>query len=506
MRNHKLLYQSSYDRGLEWLLKMWPDIKAKYKDATLDVAYGWTTFDALTAGNPERQEWKRAMVELLKQDGITEHGRIGKEELRKLRQECGILSYPSHFFEIFCIGVVEAQLEGCVPVTTSLGALPETVECGVLVDGDISDEYTRKDYLEALLSLMGDEKRRHELGEKGKEWAKKFDWVKIAHKWSDEFDVKDKRTKLTVYTPTIRKGFWNLMANNLSMQTYKNFEWIIVDDFPEDRSKLAKEYADKYTLDIKYVRGKPRKVQRKYGLCNANNTVLDYATGEVLVFLQDFILIPEDGLEQIAILHKKNPDCLLALPDMYFSSKVPVNKESEDWFNGETDVIGEFIRQNIRIQNLGLRFTENPMDFEQNYGAIPVKIAKELGGWHDWYDFGLGWDNTSIAYRALMAGYKILLDETNVAICIDHWPFLKGAKENGGMERARRLNDPIYLFETQMLKSKKLPLKRTQEIDDQIDCEYEVPKDISDDDMVRWVQANAENLVIQWLSKYNKGF
>lgn len=440
---------------------------------------------------------------MMQQPGITDHGRIGKAELKKLRQECGILAYPSHFFEIFCIGVVEAQLDGCVPVTTSLGALPETVQYGVMVDGDISDESTKDAYKEALLDLMGDEGRRHKLAEQGKEWAKKFDWKQIAHKWSDEFDVKDKRTKLTVYTPTIRKGFWNLMAQNLSVQTYKNFEWVIVDDFPEDRSKIAKEYATKYQLDIKYLRGKKRAVKRKYGLCNANNTVLENATGEVLVFLQDFILIPEDGLEQIAILHNKNPDCLLALPDMYVKSSVLIDKDSEDWFHGETDVVGEFIRQNIRIKNEGLRFTENPMDFEQNYGAIPVKIAKELGGWWEFYDFGLGWDNTSIAYRALKAGYKILLDETNIAICIDHWETLKGKNENGGMERARRLNDPIYIFETNMITAKKLPLKRTQEIDDKIVLEYDVPTNISDDDMVKWIRENQIKIASEWISQYS---
>ena len=165
--------------------------------------------------------------------------------------------------------------------------------------------------------------------------------------------------------------------------------------------------------------------------------------------------------------------------------------------------MGEFIRQNIRIQNLGLRFTENPMDFEQNYGAIPVKIAKELGGWWEFYDFGLGWDNTSIAYRALKAGYKILLDETNIAICIDHWETLKGKDENGGMERARRLNDPIYIFETNMITSRKLPLKRTQEIDDKIILEYDVPQNISDDDMVKWIRENQIRIATEWISKYS---
>lgn len=500
MKNHKLLYQSSYDRGLEWLLIMWPEIKKKYKDATLSIAYGWDTFDALTANNPERQEWKREMLEMMKQDGVKEFGRIGKKELQALREECGILAYPSHFYEIFCIGAVEAQLDGCVPVTTNIGALTETVKHGVVVSGDISKPEVRNAYLDALLGLMGDEKKHKELSGKGKEWAKRFDWKNVAHSWSDEFDTKDKRTKLTIYTPTIRRGWWNIMAHNLSNQTYKNFEWVIVDDYPQDRSNIARQYADKYHLDIRYMRGKKRAIKRTYGLCNANNTVLEAATGEVIVFLQDYILIPEDGLEQIAILHRKNPDCLLALPDVYVKPKVTPDTNSEDWFNGETDVVGEFIRKNIRLQNLGLRFTENPMDFEQNYGAIPTKIARELGGWWEFLDEGLGWDNTDMAWRAMQKGYKILLDETNVAVCIDHWEALAGTKEHG-LGRERRLNDPRYYWMQSKVKLGELPLVRTQEIDDTIDLQYTIPDSVPVGDEVKWLQENMRNIVMSWMPK-----
>lgn len=506
MRNHKLCYLSSYDRGLEHLLIMWPEIKKKYKDATLDICYGWDTFDAMLANNAERQQWKSMMVTYMTQPDITHHGRIGKAELTKLRQSCGILAYPSNFYEIFCITVIEAQLDGCVPVTTGIGALAETNETGIIVSGDINEEGTQQEYLKELLALMGDEDRRKKMSVKGMEWAKKFSWEKIAKLWSDEFQTKDESVKLSLYIPTIRKGWWNIMCDNMSKQTYKNFEVIVVDDYPEDRSAIAKEYADKYKLDIKYLRGKPRKVKRTYGLCNANNTALDACTGEVMVFLQDFILMPLDGLEQIATLYRREPNALQGLPDMYFYSKYEPDTTKEDWFDGKTDVMGQYIRQNVRIANLGLRPTSSPMDYEQNYGAIPVKIARELGGWWEFYDFGLGFDNTSIGYRALKAGYKIIIDETNVAVCIDHFSILNKTAQNGGMERARRLNDPIYYFETDMIDDGKLPIKRTQEIDDQIDLSYEVPKEVTDDKMNDWILENRERLCDEFKRKYYEGF
>lgn len=506
MRQHKLLYSSSYDRGLNVLLKLWPEIIKKYPDTELNIAYGWEIFDSVTANNPERQDWKARMQRLMEQPGIIHHGRLGKEDLKKLRQECGILAYCSDFTEIFCISAFEAQADGCVPITTNVAALGEFSEGRVIVKGDIYDNSVREEYLKQLLNLMGDKKLWESKQKSGIDVASEFSWDIIAKSWAKTFTENKQDIKVSIITPTNRKGFWNIMANNLAKQSYQNFEWIIVDDYPEDRKHLAEAYAAGHNLDIKYLRGKDRATKRRYGLVNANNTGLQAATGELLVILQDFILIEDNAIEQLVDLHRRNPNAILAPVDRYYKPKIKPDIESEDWFNGELDVIGDFIWQNPRITNQGLRESQNPFEFEQNYGAIPKKIADALGGWYEFYDFGLGYDNTSMAFRALTAGYKLIVDETNIATCIDHWEALKGSTELGGMDRARRLNDPIFLFEMQMIKDGKLPLKRTENIDNQISLEYKVPENITDDEMVKWIRENSENIARRWLKEYDKKF
>ena len=74
MKQHKLFYGSSYDRGLDILLLMWSDIKKKYPDAELHIAYGWDLFDKAALNNKERMEWKADIVELMKQPGVHHHG------------------------------------------------------------------------------------------------------------------------------------------------------------------------------------------------------------------------------------------------------------------------------------------------------------------------------------------------------------------------------------------------------------------------------------------------
>lgn len=498
MRNHKLIYASSPDRGLDVLLNMWPDIKAKFPDATLDVAYGWKVFDMVAANNPERMAWKEKIMEQMKQPGITDHGRIGKKELKELRQKCGIWAYPTYFTEINCITALEMQRDGVVPVTMTLAALKETVGAGVKVEGDIEEQ--GPEYLKQLLDLMEDEGKWRKEQQKGIEFTKGYDWSKIAMMWVEGLVQSPQLTKVSIITPTNRRGFWNIMADNISKQTYKNLEWVIIDDYKDNREQIAKDYAKKYGIEIKYYRGKPRKTKRHFGLVNANNTGLFVARGELLVILQDFILMPEDGVEQLVALYKINPNALIAPVDEYYAPKIKPDTESEDWFNGELDVKGEFMRRNARVLNQGVRESTNPFEFEQNYCAIPKAIAQDLGGWYEFYDEGLGFDNTEIAYRAILSGYKLLVDDTNICVCIDHWNTLEGTVEHG-LGRERRLSDPRYIWEMQMIEDGKLPLKRTQEIDDKIELLYEMPKEVPTEDAVKWVRENTEGIVTKWMEE-----
>lgn len=187
MKQHKLFWGSSYDRGIQHILKMWSKIKEKFPDATLDICYGWGLFAQRFAGNPERMTWMENMNKLMEQDGITNHGKVGREELAKIRNGCGIWVYPTDFNEINCMTALECQVSGVVPCVINKAALQETVGSGIKVDGDIYDPDTREEYLKQLLALMGDEKRWKEEQLKGVEFAKKFTWLNLAQEWIKEF-------------------------------------------------------------------------------------------------------------------------------------------------------------------------------------------------------------------------------------------------------------------------------------------------------------------------------
>lgn len=187
MRNHKLCYLSSYDRGLQHLLIMWPKIKAKYPDATLDICYGWDLFVKGYQNNPERMMWKERMDKMMSVDGITHHGRVSKEELNKITSQCGIWSYPTDFDETNCITALNCQRLGCVPCVIEKAALSETVGSGIKIKGDIFDMDTREEYLNSLLDLMGNETKWLEESKKGIEFSKSYTWEKLANDWTQYF-------------------------------------------------------------------------------------------------------------------------------------------------------------------------------------------------------------------------------------------------------------------------------------------------------------------------------
>jgi glycosyltransferase involved in cell wall biosynthesis len=166
---------------------MWPEIKKELPNATLSCCYGWELFLKGYANNPSMMKWKEQMDEMMKQEGITHHGRVSKDKLDEITASCDLWVYPTHFEETNCITALRSQSLGCVPVTMELAALQDTVFSGVKIDGDITDPEVQKLFIKELVSLAKDEKRFKEEKEKAIEGSKKYAWENIAKEWETHF-------------------------------------------------------------------------------------------------------------------------------------------------------------------------------------------------------------------------------------------------------------------------------------------------------------------------------
>lgn len=187
--NNRVIYTSSYDRGLEHLLGMWADVKKEVPEATLSCYYGWQLFEKFYKDNPASMMWMNKMNKLMEQDGVTDHGRVPQPELAEEYKKSGIWAYSTHFGEINCISAIKAQAYGCEPVVVNYAALKETVQFGRKVEGDIYDQETKDEFkkqlIEALKNPMSEEKRQEMM----KKTVEKYEWSKIADQWSAEFKL-----------------------------------------------------------------------------------------------------------------------------------------------------------------------------------------------------------------------------------------------------------------------------------------------------------------------------
>ena len=180
---YKLIYASSYDRGLHYMLLWgWPIIKKEIPEATLDIYYGWNLFDAVHRNNPERMMWKKEMVHLMSQKGVSELGRVGQKELLKAKADASIHYYATNFEEIDCISVRESALVGCVPIMTDYAALKEKTY-GLRMKGNPNSMKTHQEIAKEIVHLIKSGEIEN-LREEGKKKAFKENWGEVARQWT----------------------------------------------------------------------------------------------------------------------------------------------------------------------------------------------------------------------------------------------------------------------------------------------------------------------------------
>lgn len=94
----------------------------------------------------------------------------------------------------------------------------------------------------------------------------------------------------TVFTPTYNRAHTlNGVYESLCAQTFKDFEWVIVDDGSSDNTdNVVGEWVSEGLIDIKYIK------QDNQGKHVAHNTAVDNANGNLfLVFDSDDKCVPE---------------------------------------------------------------------------------------------------------------------------------------------------------------------------------------------------------------------
>ena len=167
------IYSSAADRGLYRLLSMWPEVRLKMPNATLNVfCPGYS--------QPDVEEWP---------EGVTYHGTVSQEELHEWQEKSEYWLHPTDYEETYCITALEMQYAGVIPVTTKVAALEEVVgKRGYLLDPNETNEK----FIDIITELKSSTGLKNVFINKGYQWAKQqswnlriLDWIKLLKEYEN---------------------------------------------------------------------------------------------------------------------------------------------------------------------------------------------------------------------------------------------------------------------------------------------------------------------------------
>ncbi len=196
----RMIWASSHDRGLHWLLQMFEEVRQVVPEAHLRVFYNFA--GAINLG---RKPWKRpeslqdlimnelrerSIITLQELDRLNGKGvevfeSISRERICSEMGTTSILSYPCDpvaYTETFGVTVLEACACGAVPVLCYADAFDElwsSVTPGV----PAPLTFHRNEYVAKLIHILKDESTRLDYSNKVREYAKAFDWDILVEKF-----------------------------------------------------------------------------------------------------------------------------------------------------------------------------------------------------------------------------------------------------------------------------------------------------------------------------------
>lgn len=186
---------------------------------------------------------------------------------------------------------------------------------------------------------------------------------------------------------------WSI--ESLKNQTFKDFEYIIVDGYYNERKDLMKGLMEKYSFQNPYIHipDKPSRWRGKRpSISNARNTAIIYAKGKYIVFHDDNCKIPSDWLEN----HMK------WLSTDYIVAGNWITYKDEDTVGSYGWEHRYFLAKEPKEISGTWLYTGNC--------SIPLNVAFDINGFDEELDGEQGQEDINFGIRAERKGYKIIYD------------------------------------------------------------------------------------------------
>lgn len=226
--------------------------------------------------------------------GATFHQEISDEELRELYYTSALHVCNSiDNFESGTLPMLEAMFCGTPVLTRLIGHVPELQngENMVIYNGDNEDVDALKDIISETLS---DKSGLEKIRDKAWQTVKSRNYERRAYSYQRLYrELMSDETPVSIVMPVYdRPETAKLALSAIAEQTYKNIEVIVVDDKGTNK-ETVKTFANYVNIPIRYINN----ANDDYGLARARNIATIEATGEIMVYCDERMVMAKNAIE-----------------------------------------------------------------------------------------------------------------------------------------------------------------------------------------------------------------
>jgi glycosyltransferase involved in cell wall biosynthesis len=249
------------------------------------------------------------LYDVMQTGAVTFHEKISDEELRALYHNAGIYVFNSvDNYESSGQPLLEAMLTGVPVLTRRIGIVPELFngENMVIHDGATEDVV---ELTNLLTDMVNDKKSLTDMRDKAWNTAKTRGHVRRAYQYQKLYrHVLNPDTKpVSIVVPVSGKPeVTRQCLDAVAKQTYKNIELIVADDgLGTENAQAVWAFAKFVNFPVRYMRtahflidDHTESVYKDYGLARARNAATIEATGEIMVYCDQRMMMDPTCVEE----------------------------------------------------------------------------------------------------------------------------------------------------------------------------------------------------------------
>jgi glycosyltransferase involved in cell wall biosynthesis len=254
------------------------------------------------------------LYDVMQTGAVTFHEKISDEELLALYHRAGIYAFNSvDNYESSGQPLLEAMLTGVPVLARRIGIVPELYngENMVIHEGDPEDVIGLTNL---LTDMINDKKKLVEMHDRGWDSAKTRSNERRAYLYQKLFRrVLSSEPTVSVVVPVYgRADITRKCLDAIAKQTYKNIELIVADDgLSTENSQAVHDFARFVNFPVRYMQTAhflvdhaTESVGKDYGLARARNAATIEATGSIMVYVDQRMVLDADCIEEF-VKHMK---------------------------------------------------------------------------------------------------------------------------------------------------------------------------------------------------------